>query len=487
MQNPEQPVTEIIQSVLLKLSVNNATLHRLPLQGSNRIYYRAEDADKTYICTYSDHIAENESFIYFSNFFKSHHISVPEILMVNEEKTCYVQEDFGNLSLLAVLEKEGFSENVFNLYKHSLQQLVLMQVSALHDFDFDKCFASKVFDKEAIHNDLLYFKYYFLDVLQLPYDKALLLKDFDMLSAYLSGAQVQSFMYRDFQSRNILVSGDNKVHFIDFQGGMQGAPQYDVASLLWQAKANLPEDWKQKLWQSYLQEFQLKYDTAIDVLHFEERYKGFVLLRLLQVLGAYGFRGLFERKAHFLSSIPHGLKNLSAFMEADEHLLKNYPVLQNVLKLCTDDKLIEKFTIKKAGPESKLQIQINSFSYLQNGYPQDGTSNGGGFVFDCRGILNPGRIDEYKTQSGEDEGVQTYLEMNTSMQQFLQAVYNAVDISVENYLQRNFTDLSINFGCTGGQHRSVYAANATAKHLQNKYGIKSSVKHLNRDGWRKVL
>lgn len=209
-----------------------------------------------------------------------------------------------------------------------------------------------------------------------------------------------------------------------------------------------------------------------------------MLVRLLQVLGAYGFRGLFERKSHFLSSIPQGLQNLKTFLQ-DAVFLKNFPTLKQVLEGCVTEDVLAKYEHTRAKENSPLKIAVNSFSFIQNGYPKDVTSNGGGFVFDCRGILNPGRIDEYKTQTGEDAPVQVYLETKTTMNQFLEAAYNAVDVSVENYLQRDFTDLAINFGCTGGQHRSVYAANAMAKHLADKYNVPVTVQHLNKNGWRK--
>ena len=288
-------------------------------------------------------------------------------------------------------------------------------------------------------------------------------------------------MYRDFQSRNIMVK-DDAVHFIDFQGGMKGAIQYDVASLLWQAKANLSEQWKKDLMEYYIEEVNQLLDKPVDKKTFINQYQGFVLIRLLQVLGAYGFRGLFERKAHFLTSIPLALKNLKDFLK--HHTLQpSLPFLESILAIVVKDETIQKFENTKASESTPLLIRINSFSYLKNGYPKDVTKNGGGFVFDCRGILNPGRIDEYKIQSGLDKPVKDYLEQHTKMPQFLNSIYDIVDIAVEDYLKRGFENLDINFGCTGGQHRSVFAAEAVNRHLKNKFNVKTTIQHLNKENW----
>jgi hypothetical protein len=288
-------------------------------------------------------------------------------------------------------------------------------------------------------------------------------------------------MFRDFQSRNIMVK-DNEVCFIDYQGGMKGALQYDAASLLWQAKSNLSEEWKTKLFKHYMDGVEKNLGSSIDKSLFEKQYQGYVLIRLLQVLGAYGFRGLFERKAHFLSSIPLALKNLSLFLQNKSTDIIP-PFFNELLLKVTDEKVIKRFETTKATSETPLVVKINSFSYLQNGYPKDETKNGGGFVFDCRGILNPGRVEEYKKQSGQDKPVKDYLEQQTLMPDFLNSVYDLVDIAVENYIKREFESLDVNFGCTGGQHRSVYAAEALNRHLKNKFGVKTVLQHLNKNNW----
>ena len=333
-------------------------------------------------------------------------------------------------------------------------------------------------------SDLLYFKYYFLDTLQLPYDKQAMLDDFDALSTYLTRTENKYFMFRDFQSRNIIVK-DDALNFIDYQGGMKGALQYDVASLLWQAKAELSEEWKDSLLVYYMDQVDKLLERPVDRITFVSQYNGYVLIRLLQVMGAYGFRGLFERKAHFLASIPLALRNLKFFID-DKRVGIVTPEFDRVLRLVVTDEMIQRFEPTQANEQTKLVIEVNSFSY-KKGIPADPSENGGGFVFDMRGILNPGRFDEYKILTGKDKSVQDFLEQRTKMNEYLNSVWDLIDITVEDYLKRGFSHLMINFGCTGGQHRSVYAAEQTARHLRNKYKVKVLLEHTNSLNWRKEL
>jgi RNase adapter protein RapZ len=394
---------------------------------------------------------------------------------VSYDKTIYLQEDFGNISLLSILESKGFSQDVYELFKESLHQLARLQVVGDEGLNYKKCLTNEEFGKQAIMADLLYFKYYFLDALQRPYDKQKLIDDFEALSNYLTHTEYKYFMFRDFQSRNILVSDDQHAHFIDFQGGMKGAPQYDVASMIWQARANLPDEWKNNLLEDYMNSFETIIQNTIDREVFRSQYNGYVLIRLLQVLGAYGFRGLFERKAQFLTSIPLALRNLKWFFEY-QSLGIVLPEFKRVLTICTDDEIMERFTPIQADVSTPLVVKVCSFSY-RKGIPDDASGNGGGFVFDCRGIENPGRYTEYKEYHGRDKSVMEFLERQTKMQTFLNSVFDLVDISVEEYIKRGFTNLSVNFGCTGGQHRSVYAADALARHLRNKYKVSIELCH----------
>jgi len=266
---------------------------------------------------------------------------------------------------------------------------------------------------------------------------------------------------------------------------MKGALQYDVASLLWQAKAELSKEWKDSLLIYYMDKIDTLLGKPVDRNIFISQYNGYVLIRLLQVLGAYGFRGLFERKAHFLASIPLALKNMRWFLE-NQRVGLVLPEFDRILNIITQDDVIRQFQPVQASETTALTVKIKSFSYKKH-IPEDNSGNGGGFVFDCRGILNPGRFDAYKTLSGKEKPVIDFLEQQTKMNDFLNSVFDIIDISVEDYIKRNFESLVINFGCTGGQHRSVYAAEQTARHLKNKYKVKVELEHCNESNWVKEI
>ncbi len=458
------------------------SIQKIPQSGGDRMYFRIILENQSWIATYNLNSKENQTFIYFAHHFYEKGMPVPKVLAVNEQQTVYLQEDFGSVSLLDVLEKEGKTEAVFLLFQKSLTALAKLQIKGAKGLDYNRCITSKYFGKHSILTDLLYYKYYFLDTLQHPYDKQALIDEFEIVSDQLAVSHYDNFMFRDFQSRNIMVK-NGEVFFIDFQGGMQGGLPYDVASLLWQAKAELSNEWKEKLLNHYISELQILLPTPLNVADFKKQYHGFVLLRLLQVLGAYGFRGLFERKAHFLTSIPLGLENLENFLQVYS-LDMDTPVFASVLKWMVSEEVIQRFTPPKANDHTPLVVTINSFSY-KKGIPVDSSENGGGFVFDMRGILNPGRVEEHKKQSGLDKPVQDFLEQRTKMNGFLNSVWDTIDITVENYLHRGFASLHINFGCTGGQHRSVFAAEQTARHLRNKYHLKTVITHTNKENWVK--
>ncbi len=476
-----QTVSDVIMQLYEKWKgVPAASVDLLPQSGSDRRYFRLhESGGGSIIATIGANTRENEVFIYFSNHFQEKHLPTPKIFAVNDDTTIYLQEDFGDVSLLNKLELLGLTDEVYGLFRQSLQQLARLQVTADTGLDYNQCLTNKEFGKQAIMADLLYFKYYFLDALRKPYDKQKLIDDFEALSSYLTHTEYKYFMFRDFQSRNILISPDSKVHFIDYQGGMKGAPQYDVASMLWQAKANLPDDWKNNLLTDYIDAFEDIIEQQVDRGIFQSQYNGYVLIRLLQVLGAYGFRGLFERKAHFLTSIPMALKNVRDFIE-HQNVGIAVPEFRKVLDICVSDEIIERFTPLRADEKTPLVVHINSFSY-RKGIPEDLTGNGGGYVFDCRGILNPGRIDKYKPFHGRDKEVKDFLEQQTRMPEFLNSVFDVVDITVEDYLRRGFEHLMVSFGCTGGQHRSVYAAEALARHLKNKFGVQIAINHIEQE------
>jgi aminoglycoside/choline kinase family phosphotransferase len=481
-----QKAIEVIEQLVVAQFGNKAVrIEPLPQSGSDRQYFRITTDTDTFIGTFGLNVKENETFIYFTKLFNKKGLPVPSVICKNEEGTAYLQSDLGNVSLLNKLEEHGYSEPVKNLFKESLRQLAHLQVKGHDGINYTQCLTAREFGKQAIVSDLLYFKYYFLDTLKAPYDKQAMLDDFDALASYLTHTEYKFFMFRDFQSRNVMIV-NGLPYFIDYQGGMKGAPQYDVASMLWQARANLPDEWKQDLLEDYMDSLDELLNKKIERSIFVGQYYGYVLIRMLQVLGAYGFRGLFERKAQFLTSIPQGLRNLKWFIE-NKPLGIHVPEFMRMLQHCVGNEVIEQFEPVVANEHTPLTVYVNSFSYLKNGYPADESGNGGGFVFDCRGVLNPGRIDRYKTQSGKDKDVIDYLEQNTKMPVFLNSVFDIIDINVEDYINRGFASLMINFGCTGGQHRSVYSAEQTARHLRNKYKVKTEVKHLNQENWKKVL
>lgn len=452
---------------------------KLPQSGSDRLYFRVWGEDgRSVIATYNDNLKENQSFFSFSEALLSKGCPVCRVLMVNEAGNTYLQSDFGDISLLMVLEEKGYTPEVYALFEQSLEKLAHLQIVGGEAINYDDCLTTREFGKQAILSDLLYFKYYFLDTLKYPYDKQALLNDFEALSTYLTHTGNKHFMFRDFQSRNIMVQ-DGAVHFIDYQGGMLGALQYDVASMLWQARADLPEKWKNDLLDFYIDKASGWLPQPLERDLFIAQYNGYVLIRLLQVLGAYGFRGFFQRKAQFLTSIPLALRNLKEFTDK-RRMGISVPEFARCLDYCTSDEILERFEPLKATEETPLVVQIHSFSF-KKGIPTDHSGNGGGYVFDCRAILNPGRIEEYKTLTGRDKAVKDFLEQRTSMPDFLNSVFDMVDISVTDYIKRGFASLQVNFGCTGGQHRSVYAADALARHLRNKFGVKIELKHIEQE------
>jgi hypothetical protein len=276
------------------------------------------------------------------------------------------------------------------------------------------------------------------------------------------------------QSRNIMLV-NNTPYFIDYQGGRKGPLQYDIASLLFDAKANLSHSLRQELLDYYIETIN-KY-IAITKQDFIRFYYGFVLIRILQALGAYGFRGLYEKKEHFLLSIPYAVNNLE-WLLLNQHIPLKIPELTKVIELIINQEKNK----SKNKITHKLKVTINSFSY-RRGIPQDNTGNGGGFVFDCRTLHNPGKYDEYKNFNGNDKTVIDFLKNQKETFEFLSHIYAIIDKSVERYIDRDFSDLMINFGCTGGRHRSVYCAENMAKHLKEKYDITIELNHCEKGNW----
>ncbi|MFT4061265.1 MAG: RNase adapter RapZ [Edaphocola sp.] len=453
-------------------------LHLLPPSGSDRRYLRLIHGDKSAVGAFNPDKKENNTFFYFDRVFAKYKLPVPEIYTVSRDNQYYLLQDLGSESLLDVLHREGYTPAVKELYRKAIANLARFHWEAGKEVDFSVCFAAGTFGRRQILSDLLYFKYYFADLQKINYNKLVLLEELEEWAKGLAAVRPQTFMYRDFQGRNIQVK-DGEVSFIDFQGGMLGLPQYDLASLLWQARAQLPDDWKQELLNYYFEALAaLPEKPGFKESEFRKVYLECVLLRIMQTLGAYGFRGLLERKSHFIKSIPPALGQLRQFLHLYGHI-PHYGELRNVLEQLVKPLVTDRFAgiAPALLAQSPLQIHTYSFSY-KKGLPEDITGHGGGYVFDCRGILNPGRYDEYKPLTGMDLPVKQFLETKTLMPKFLESVYDTVDISIDDYVRRGFDRLSISFGCTGGQHRSVYAAESMARHIKEKYGLTATILHL---------
>ncbi len=444
----------------------------LPQSGSYREYCRLKTGTFSAIGTFNADIRENAAFIAFSRHFRKYGLPVPEILAVSADGTLYLQEDLGSVTLFDFLGRvrlnEGFSRTITEEYKKVLALLPMIQVTAGRTVDYSVCYPRDAFDKQSMMWDLSYFKYYFLKLARIPFDEQLLEDDFEKFTEYLLSADSNHFMYRDFQSRNVMLR-DGKVFFIDYQGGRKGALQYDLASLLYDGKADIPPPVREELFEFYLDE--LEKIMPVDRYEFLRFYKGFVLIRIMQAMGAYGFRGFYEKKEHFLKSIPYALDNLDRLLKKLD-LPVELPELVKVLELVSHSPFLRSIGQSK----HNLTVRVTSFSY-KKGIPEDPSGNGGGFVFDCRAIHNPGKYPEFKLLTGRDEEVAHFLEDKSEMPAFLRLVTSLIRQSVKKYIERGFTHLAVNFGCTGGRHRSVFAAIKMAEFLQENFPVNVIVHH----------
>lgn len=434
-------------------------------QGSNRRYYYIEADGQIYVGTEGENVAENRAFIYLSRHFSKLGLPVPEVIAVADDESCYLQTFGGTQSvfdLIAEGRKSGeFTAEEVTLLAKVISQLPSLQIKGNEGLDYSNCYPIAEFDARSINWDLNYFKYCFLKTSRVDIDEPTLEADFDALREKLLGVDLKmwGFMYRDFQSRNVMISADGAPTFIDFQGGRRGPVHYDVASFLWQAKAALPSGLKSQLIDEYLTALKAQ-GVEVDDVEFKATLRYFVIFRLLQVLGAYGFRGRFEKKQHFIESIPPALASLAELLCSDK-ISGKFPELQRLIKALHEREMA------KTEPDH-LVVTVGSFSY-KKGLPQDESGNGGGYVFDCRALHNPGRYDQYKKLTGRDKPVIDFLAQIPNVATFLNACYELVDNSVATYLRRGFTSLHIWFGCTGGQHRSVYCAEQMARHIADLF------------------
>ncbi len=442
------------------------------LGGSGRKIVRVSSVTSSAIGILYDVREENVAFLEFSRHFKRHGLPVPEIYAEELSQGAYLEEDLGDTTLFEFLSKHRAGENivpeVVEAYREVVANLPRFQVQAGRDLNYKVCYPRASFDRQSIAWDLNYFKYYFLRLAGIPFNEQALEDDFGQLTKFLLTAERNYFLYRDFQSRNVMLR-DGNPYFVDYQGGRKGALQYDIASLLFDAKADLPPDLRQKLLDHYL--LTLADYVKVDRDAFMQHYYAYVYVRIMQALGAYGFRGFYERKPHFLQSVPYALKNVRWLLH-NVHLPIVLPALMGAFKSALGSEKLQGL----APGTGNVTVRIASFSF-HRGPLKDESGNGGGFVFDARSLPNPAHEERFKTLTGKDEAVAEYLNQQENVHQFLANVTALVDASVSSYQRRGFKDLMVSFGCTGGQHRSVYLAEQLAKHLRGRDGVEVVVRH----------
>lgn len=456
-----------------------ASIELLPGAGSNRHYYRLADAEgATVIGVVGTSAEENRAFIHLTRHFASKQFNTPQLYAASDDSILYLQEDLGSLSLFDFLrparESGAYGDREYQVLRQVITQLPRMQFEGGDKALFHVCYPQAEMDATSVMFDLNYFKYNFLKLRGIEFNEFRLQHDFEAFVADLLTEQADTFLYRDFQARNVMLR-DGRPFFIDYQGGRKGPIYYDVASFLWQASAKYPDALRQRLIDDYFDALQPYLSASdcpacyrgMDRPRFMQRLRQFVLFRLLQVLGAYGYRGLWEKKKHFVDSIPPALDNLKAELMLGS--CDAYPYLKEVCEALIATKP-EPFV------HEGLIVRVFSFSY-KKGIPDDISGNGGGYVFDCRSSNNPGRYAEYKKITGLDQPVIDFLEKDGEILDFLSHIYPLVDFHTQRWLDRGFNDLQISFGCTGGQHRSVYSAQHVAEHLHEKFGVEVHLCH----------
>ena len=451
------------------------SIYELPSSGSNRRYFRISGSGITLIGAKGTSIEENIAFMEIAKHFKLKGLPVPQVLCASESKEFYLQEDLGDITLFNTIqqgrETSNFSPDEISLLKKTIATLPKLQFEGGKGLDYSICFPQPEFDERNVWFDCNYFKYCFLKTTGIEFSEIKLHDDLTKMAAdLLEDGNEEVFMYRDFQARNVMLVNDNP-YFIDFQGGRKGPLYYDLASFVWQAKANYPTELKETLIETYREALKPYKDIPKD--EFYRKLRLFVLFRTMHVLGAYGFRGYFEKKPHFLQSVPFAIDNLRKLI--NEQPFTEYPYIQEILEELTS---MSQFSDLRA--ERKLEVRIFSFSY-KKGIPVDTSGNGGGYVFDCRAINNPGKYDHFKHFTGLDKEVIDFLEEDGEVTKFLAHVYELADAHVARYVQRKFTNLMFSFGCTGGQHRSVYCAQHLAEYLAKKYNISVILYHREQD------
>lgn len=444
----------------------------LDAHGSGRRYFRLSSPKRSAVGVFGPDARENAAFLEFSRHFLSCGLPVPEIYARDDSNGIYLEQDLGDVTLFKLLSEsrtgEGLPKPVLDLYEKAVRLLPEFQISAGKTLNYGFCHPRPSFDRRSMMWDLNYFKYYFLRLAGVAFNEEELERDFKRFTDFLLESRRDFFLYRDFQSRNIMILNGSPF-FIDYQGGRKGPLQYDIASLLFDAKADLPFDVREKLLDLYLK--AVSEPAPISRAEFMRHYHGYAYIRIMQAMGTYGLRGFYERKSHFLQSIPYAVRNLEHLLRTAE-LPVRLPALTGVFSRLVASSALRQF----ANVSLKLTVRVQSFSY-KNGVPMDPTGHGGGYVFDCRALPNPGKYERYSRLDGRAPEVSSFLEKEDSVSLFLEHVFGLVGQSIENYRGRNFTDLSVAFGCTGGRHRSVYCAERLAERLRGKYKIGVEVLH----------
>ena len=444
------------------------------LGGSGRKVIRLAGEKYSAIGILYDVREENVAFLEFSRHFRQHGLPVPEIYAEDLGHGAYLEEDLGDTTLFEFLSNhrdgESIAPQAVEAYCKVVAVLPRFQIEAGRDLNYQVCYPRASFDRQSIAWDLNYFKYYFLKLAAVPFNEQALEDDFGRLTRFLLSAGHDYFLYRDFQSRNVMLR-DGHPFFLDYQGGRRGALQYDIASLLYDAKADLPPELRQELLDQYLGRLAGFITLERDV--FMQHYYAFVFVRIMQALGAYGFRGFYERKVHFLQSVPYALKNLRWLLHHVE-LPIALPTLMDAFQTMLGSETLQGL----ASQAENVTVRVFSFSFHRGGPPKDESGHGGGFVFDARSLPNPGREERFKAFTGKDEPVIEYLNQQESVHQFLASALSLVEASVSSYQERGFKSLMVSFGCTGGQHRSVYLAEQLAERLCGRNGVELVVRHL---------
>ena len=444
-------------------------MEAISVSGSHRRYFRMQGGDVSVIGVIGTDVAENRAFIAIDRHFRARGINVPEVFSVSEDGLCYIQEDLGDSTLFKEIsagrEAGEYSPAEEDLLLRTIACLPKIQFEGGRGLDWSVCYPQASFDGRMIDFDLNYFKYCFLKATGLEFNEVPLQDDFERLKKDLLEDVGDTFLYRDFQARNVMLR-DGIPYFIDFQGGRRGPIFYDVASFISQARSRYPEQLKQKMIATYLE--ALKPYREIDLEEFNRKLRLFILFRTMQVLGAYGFRGYFEKKPHFIASVPFALDNLRRLLKTP---FTDYPYLDGILRELTT---MPQFY--SPAEDKRLEVHIYSFAY-KKGIPPDSSGNGGGYVFDCRSVNNPGKYEYFRQFNGTDPEVIKFLEDDGEILTFLDSVYKLADAHVKRFIERKFTHLQICFGCTGGQHRSVYSAEHLAEHLAARFDVKIVLTH----------